>query len=40
MRHELEEFLEEEALSREARQNVVYNNALNFYRLKTPVAVK
>jgi predicted TIM-barrel fold metal-dependent hydrolase len=40
MRHELEEFLEEEALSREARQNVVYNNAINFYRLKTPVAVK
>jgi predicted TIM-barrel fold metal-dependent hydrolase len=37
MRHELEEFLENDALSREARENIVYRNALNFYGLKTPV---
>jgi hypothetical protein len=35
MKHELEEFLEDETLSRDARQNIVYNNALTFYRLKS-----
>lgn len=33
MRHELEEFLEDESLPRAARENIVYNNALRFYRL-------
>jgi len=37
MRSELDEFLEDDALSREARQNIVYNNAMKFYRLKSPV---
>jgi len=37
MRDELEEFLEDESIPREARQNIVYNNAMRFYGLKTPV---
>ncbi len=37
MRHELEEFLENDAIPAEARQNIVYNNAMNFYGLKAPV---
>lgn len=37
MSHELEEFLEDDALSRKARQNIVYNDALKCYRLKSPV---
>jgi predicted TIM-barrel fold metal-dependent hydrolase len=37
MKHELEEFLEDETLSHEARQNIVYNNAMKFYRLKSLV---
>lgn len=39
MRHELEEFLENESLSRDARQNIVYRNAVNFYGLKMPAAI-
>lgn len=39
MRHELEEFLENESLTREARQNIVYNNAVHFYGLKAPSPV-
>ena len=38
MKHELEEFLEDESISREARQNIVYNNAMKFYKL-TPADV-
>jgi predicted TIM-barrel fold metal-dependent hydrolase len=37
MKHELEEFLEDETFSHEARQNIVYNNAMKFYRLKSLV---
>jgi predicted TIM-barrel fold metal-dependent hydrolase len=37
MRHELEEFLENESISRDARQNIVYNNAVRFYGIKSPV---
>jgi predicted TIM-barrel fold metal-dependent hydrolase len=37
MKGELEEFLEDESIPREARQNIVYNNAMRFYGLKTPV---
>src|SRR5262249_15709049 len=37
MRHELEEFLENEAIPEQARRNIVYNNAMSFYGLKTPV---
>jgi uncharacterized protein len=37
MKHELEEFLEDESISRDARQNIVYNNAMTFYKLKSLV---
>ena len=37
MRHELEEFLSDESIPREARQNIVYNNAMRFYGLKSAV---
>lgn len=40
MRHELEEFLEDETIPRSAREDIVYNNALRFYKLKTPVAAR
>jgi predicted TIM-barrel fold metal-dependent hydrolase len=38
MRHELEEFLENEAVARAARENIAYRNAVNFYGIKTPVS--
>ena len=37
MKGELEEFLEDGILTREARQNIVYDNAMKFYRLTSPV---
>ena len=37
MKGELHEFLEDESIPREARQNIVYNNAMRFYGLKSLV---
>src|SRR5579883_2977610 len=36
MRPELEEFLEDESIPRRARQHIVYDNAIRFYKLKVP----
>jgi predicted TIM-barrel fold metal-dependent hydrolase len=37
MRGELDEFLEDESIPRQAREDIVYNNAMRFYGLKAPV---
>jgi predicted TIM-barrel fold metal-dependent hydrolase len=37
MKGELHEFLEDESIPRDARQNIVYNNAMRFYGLKSLV---